>query len=61
MLNLTILLLRRIYNFSRIKSLFNSLKVVMIIIVEIIFILKTFIAIGFKLSCHGTKFGDIIK
>lgn len=60
MLNLTILPLRKIYNFSRIKSLFGSLKVVMIILVKIAFILKTVIPISFKLFCHGTKFGGII-
>lgn len=60
MLNLTILPLRRIYNFSRIKSLFDSVKVVIIILVKIIFILKTVVPIGFKLFCHGTKFGGII-
>lgn len=32
----------------------------MIILVKIIFILKTVIPIGFKLFCHGTKFGVII-
>lgn len=60
MLNLTTLSLRRIYNFSRIKSLFDSLKIVMIILVKIIFILKTVIPIGFKIFCHGTKFCCII-
>lgn len=60
MLNLTILPLRRIYNFSRIKRLFDSLKVVMIILVKIIFIFETVIPIGFKIFCRGTEFGGII-